>query len=229
MGSPTRLLAPTLYGPALVSVVFGINAPSVPRRKIRREPYRKTLLCHRLSWVCPSLLLQSDFSFLTSRLEHRYAASFRSVYKPSGVCEKILPSFIYRLIAAATNRLSTFLSFLASLSERSLDVRAFPASRRQSAIKAGILPGLGPLSLRVLLRFLPPLDSASRSFWRSSSNSRSRIAIASRMTWASISLITGAYLLPEITASVHSSVTRNGYKQAKCNSDRCTASRGFCG
>ena len=77
MGSPARLLA-LAYRPALVPVVFGIDAPSVSGREISPTPNRTVFFAHDSLRVCPSLLSQSDQAFLTSRLEHRYAADFRS-------------------------------------------------------------------------------------------------------------------------------------------------------
>jgi hypothetical protein len=224
MGSPARLLA-LAYGPALVTVVCSIDSPSVPGSEITRTPNRTAFFRHRLLRVRPSLLSQSDSAYCTSsRLKHRYAASFcsdyfRSAYKPSGVCENTLLVFTYRLIAAATKRLSTFLPFFANASEISAAPSGFSAASRHSAIRAGILPGRGPLSLRLRLRRLPPLASASasRSFARSSSNSRSRMAMASRITWASTSLMERYYLLPASHSSVHCSVTVQRNRQDRCS------------
>jgi hypothetical protein len=204
MGSLARLLGPA-YRPGFVTVVFGVNAATVSRRKKRSETKRTPFVCHRPLRVCPSLLLQSVVAFFPPRLKHRYAASFRSVYKPSAVTENTLLALTYRLMAAAIKRLSTFLFFLASRSEISAAPRGFPpASCKHSTISAGIPPTRGPLSFRLLLRLFPPLasDSASRSFWRSSSSSFSRTAIASRMTWANTSLMAVAYLLSTRNASV---------------------------
>jgi hypothetical protein len=229
-GSLARLLSRP-YGPGFVAVVFGIDSASVSRREIRDEAQRTLFLCHISSdlRVSPSLSFQSDSAYCTSsRLEHRYAASlrsdhFRMAYKPSGVCENTLLLFTYRLIAAATKRLSTFLPFLAKASEISAAPSGFPAASKHSAIRAGMLPGRGPLSLRVRLRRLPPLASASasRSFTRSSSNSRSRMAIASRITWASTSLIGRYYLLPVADSSVHCSVTVKRDRQDCCSTLGC--------
>jgi hypothetical protein len=232
LGAPVRLPA-LAYWPALVSVRCSIDSPPVPRRKIRREVHRTVpLCCHRMLWVCPAPLFQSDTSFFTSRLQRCYAAFFRSMYNPSGVIANNLFALMYRLIAAATNRLSTFLSFLASLSEISAAPRGLPpASSKHSRMSAGILPGLGPLSLRLRLRFLPPFesDSASRNFWRSSSNSRSRIVIASRITWARTSLIEVAYLLSRLKASVHCSRTLQHPTKTFCTMYVCSWSSDFDG
>ena len=228
MGSPARLLA-LAYRPALVPVICGIDAASVSRRKKSGEANRTPFFSHRPLRVCPSLVSIVVGINLPPSIEGHCAVWYRKAYKPSGVCEKTRPFLTYRATAAATNLLSTCLPFLLSFSEISAAPSGFPLSRRQSAISAGMLPGRGPVSLRLRRRRLPPFtsDSASLSFWRSSSSSRSRIAIASRMTWARTSLMGVAYLHSGANASVHYSVTLKRTRQPICNTFGCESSSAF--
>jgi hypothetical protein len=230
MGSLARLLAPA-YRPALVSIICGIDAASVPRCEKRREANRTPFFGHRFLRACPSLVSTVVGIIAPPSIEDRYAELLRNAYKPSGVCEKTRPFFTYRATAAATNLLSMCLPFLLSFSEISAAPSGFPVSRRQSTISAGMLPGRGPLSFRLRRRRLPPLvsDSASLSFWRSSSNSFSRTAIASRITWAKTSLMGVAYLHSDCDASVHSSVTIKPARQPFCNTIGCESSKAFIG
>ena len=227
VGSPARLLAPA-YWPALVTIVFGIDTASVSRRKIRGEANRSLFRCHSVLRICPP-----QFSIVGIKtppsIEDRYAALMRSAYKPSGVCEKTRPFFTYRATAAATNLLSMDLPFLLSFSEISAAPNGFPVSRRQSAISAGMLPGRGPLSFLLRRRRLLPLVSvsASFSFWRNSSSSRSRSAIASLMTWARTSLMGVRYLLSKFKASVKCSVTVQRATVLVCSTLAISSSTAF--
>lgn len=197
MGSPARLLGPA-YRPGLVPIVFGINPPPVPRRKIRREVHRTAFCRHRLLRVCPSLLLQSDYSIFTSRLKHRHAASLRSEYLPSSVRSKIRRASIYRFNAAAMTRVSVGLPSFVSPSEISAAVRGFFAALRMAWTWNGILSCFKPVALR--RRFF---GTSSPSFFKAASSSLIFFlwsSIARRITWAA-SLMESPYPNIEIVAS----------------------------
>ena len=186
-GSSTRLnYRPTWW----VTVRFSPDHSHFQGERSRSHELRPPRL--KGGWIRVQLPSISCFSHL------------RKSYNPSGVCTNTLPAFTYRLIAAAIKRLSIFFPRFANRSERSAAPSGFPTSFKQSTISAGMLPALGPLSFRLRLRRLPPFASASasRSFWRNSSSSRSRIAMASRMTCTNISLILGFYKRSNRNASV---------------------------
>lgn len=191
MGSPARLPALAAYRPALVPVVFGIYALSVSGREIGRTPNRTAFFRHRFARACPSLLSQSLSACLDLlRLEHRYAASFRSEYKPSSVLSKILLFSMYRFNAEAMTLVSVALPNFASLSDMSDAVRGLLASRRIAWTWKGMLSGRNPVALRRLF-----LGRSSPSFFRANSSSLIFFlwsSMADRITWAA-SLIFTSY------------------------------------
>lgn len=181
MGSPARLLGPA-YWPGFVTVVFGVNAASVSRSEKWRKAKRTSFVCHRPLRVCPSLLLQSAVAFFTSRLEHRYAASFRSVYMPSSVLPKIRPASMYRFSAAAITRVSVGLPSFFNPSEISAAESGLFSFLRMTLTWNGMLSSCNPVAF-LLRRF----GTSSPSFFRADSSSLIFFlwsSMAASITWA---------------------------------------------